>query len=198
MATEFVLPFNFRLPADTDSKENESKGGQNAISRNRLDEIEVIGYGAILNEYAGSQKNEGRCYRVTIMKKITNPDMPYYVDGVLTDREEIESIRPSSIESWNVLGPIDGYPEGRNKIILKKHTKTVHVNEVEVNDVKLIVGPCNEKDCDDLANMQAFRVDGKLVTQRMLINANDIESCDNFPPSKEFPYGLCEIKLKKK
>ncbi len=64
-------------------------------------------------------------------------------------------------------------------------------------EAKLVVGPSNEKDCD-AREVQAFRVDGKLLTESMTIDMSDIESYKNYPPSAEFPGGLCDIKLKKK
>lgn len=62
---------------------------------------------------------------------------------------------------------------------------------------KLVVEPSNENDCD-VRDLQAFRVDGKLLTQGMAIDMSDIESYRNYPPSEEFPGGWCDIKLKKK
>ncbi|MDE5813452.1 MAG: M56 family metallopeptidase [Muribaculaceae bacterium] len=69
---------------------------------------------------------------------------------------------------------------------------------LKVDNVQLIVGPCCDEDCDAADNMETFRVDGKVLSQRMSINANDIESIENIPASEEFPNGLCDIKLKKK
>ncbi len=62
---------------------------------------------------------------------------------------------------------------------------------------KLIIGPSSEKDCE-AQEMQAFRVDGKILTESMTVDMRDIESYEILPPSKEFPGGLCDIKLKKK
>lgn len=63
-------------------------------------------------------------------------------------------------------------------------------------EAKLMVGP-HDKDCE-VAEIQAIRVDGKLLTEDMTIDFNDIETYETFPPSEEFPGGLCDIKLKKK
>ena len=63
-------------------------------------------------------------------------------------------------------------------------------------EAKLMVGP-HEKDCEG-SEIQAIRVDGKLLTEDMTIDFNDIETYETFPPSEEFPGGLCDIKLKKK
>ncbi len=61
---------------------------------------------------------------------------------------------------------------------------------------KLVVG---QYDNDTDANaIQAVRVDGKLLTEGMSIDFNDIETYKAFPPSEEFPGGLLDIKLKKK
>lgn len=67
----------------------------------------------------------------------------------------------------------------------------------ENGSAKLVVGPSGEKDCD-VRDMQAFRVDGKLLTESMTLDLSDIESYKTFSPSEEFPGGLCDIKLKKK
>ncbi len=67
----------------------------------------------------------------------------------------------------------------------------------ENGSAKLVVGPSEEKECD-VGDTQAFRVDGKLLTESMTIDMSDIESYKVFPPSEEFPGGLCDIKLKKK
>ncbi|MDE6521330.1 MAG: M56 family metallopeptidase [Muribaculaceae bacterium] len=61
---------------------------------------------------------------------------------------------------------------------------------------KLMVGP-RDKDCE-AADIQAIRVDGKLLTGDMTIDLSDIETSETFPPSEEFPGGLWDIKLKKK
>ena len=61
---------------------------------------------------------------------------------------------------------------------------------------KLMVGP-HDKDCE-VAEIQAIRVDGKLLTEDMTIDLSDIETSETFPPSEEFPGGLWNIKLKKK
>lgn len=61
---------------------------------------------------------------------------------------------------------------------------------------KLMVGP-HDKDCE-VADIQAIRVDGKLLTGDMTIDLSDIETSETFPPSEEFPGGLWDIKLKKK
>lgn len=67
----------------------------------------------------------------------------------------------------------------------------------ENGSAKLVVGPSGEKDCD-VRDMQALRIDGKLLTESMTLDLSDIESYKTFPPSEEFPGGLCDIKLKKK
>lgn len=67
----------------------------------------------------------------------------------------------------------------------------------ENGSAKLVVGPSDDKECD-VSEMQAYRVDGKLLTECMTIDMSDIESYKIFPPSEEFPGGLCDIKLKKK
>lgn len=61
---------------------------------------------------------------------------------------------------------------------------------------KLLVGP-RDKDCE-VADIQAIRVDGKLLTEGMTIDLSDIETSETYPPSDEFPGGLWDIKLKKK
>ena len=83
---------------------------------------------------------------------------------------------------------------------IKKENPEIQGKEssLKFDNVQLVVGPCDEEDCDAPDDLQVFRVDGKVLSQRMTINANDIESIDNVPPSEEFPKGLCDIKLKKK
>lgn len=61
---------------------------------------------------------------------------------------------------------------------------------------KLMMGP-REKDCE-IADIQAVRVDGKLLTESMIIDLSEIETSETLPPSEEFPGGLWDIKLKKK
>ena len=62
---------------------------------------------------------------------------------------------------------------------------------------KLIVGTSHDKDCE-VKHIQAVRVDGELMTEGMTIDLSDIETYETYPPSEEFPGGLCDIKLKKK
>ena len=81
-------------------------------------------------------------------------------------------------------------------VVKKEKTETQSKDgTLKLDNLQLVVGPCND---DDLDVRVAFRVDGKVLSQSMTINADDIESFENVPPSKEFPNGLCDIRLKKK
>ncbi|MDE7347111.1 MAG: M56 family metallopeptidase [Muribaculaceae bacterium] len=92
------------------------------------------------------------------------------------------------------------YGTVKNSGSVKKEHPEVQGKEDSLNfdKVQLVVGPCSEDDCDSSDHLQIFRVDGKVLSQRMTINADDIESLENIPPCDEFPNGLCDIKLKKK
>lgn len=83
---------------------------------------------------------------------------------------------------------------------VKKEKPDIQGEESSLNfdNLQLVVGPCDEEYCDAPDDLQVFRVDGKVLNRKMSINTEDIESIENIPPSEEFPYGLCEIKLKKK
>ena len=61
---------------------------------------------------------------------------------------------------------------------------------------KLMIGP-HDEDCV-VESIQAVRVDGNLLTESMVIDLSDIATSETFPPSEEFPFGLWDIKLKKK
>ncbi|MDE6017759.1 MAG: hypothetical protein K2G85_02975, partial [Muribaculaceae bacterium] len=111
------------------------------------------------------------------------------------DGDMIKSLDPQTVESIDVRRPSDEYPEGRVDIKLKKQSETLNLKD---RDISLIVGPCNESDCGEADRLPAYRVDGKLLTASMTINANDIDSWEKIPPSEKFPNGLEEIKLKKK
>ncbi len=78
------------------------------------------------------------------------------------------------------------------------HMKQENYIKLNKDDgVKLVIGASADNDCD-VKDPQAFRVDGKLLTQSMTVDMSDIESYKTYPPSKEFPGGLCDIKLKNK
>lgn len=81
-------------------------------------------------------------------------------------------------------------------IKLRKQPETLYLKEKD--NLSLVFGPCKESGCDEADHLPAYRVDGKLLTESMTINAGDIESWEKIPPSKEYPNGLQEIKLKKK
>ncbi|MDE6380287.1 MAG: M56 family metallopeptidase [Muribaculaceae bacterium] len=127
--SEFALPVDFRLPTAPASNVKDSQGEFESFSGSELDELVVVGYGAVRKDNPKAQRQE---------------------------------------------------------------------NTLNFDNVQLVVGPCSEEDCDDSDHLQIFRVDGKVLTQKMKINANDIESIENIPSSEEFPNGLVDIKLKKK
>ncbi len=79
----------------------------------------------------------------------------------------------------------------------KKQANHPYIRFTNNGGAELVVGSSYEKDCN-LQDIQAFRVDGKLLREGMTIDMSDIESYKTYPPSKEFPGGLCDIKLKKK
>lgn len=66
------------------------------------------------------------------------------------------------------------------------------------SNLQLHIGPCNESEHMGDAEAQAYRIDGKLVTERMVINTEDIETMETLPANEEFPNGIVDIKLKKK
>ena len=127
--SEFALPVVFRLPSASDSNDKDSQGEFEHFSENVLDDLVVVGYGAVKKEKAETQGKE---------------------------------------------------------------------STLSIDNVQLVVGPCNDENCDSRDDLQIFRVDGEVLSQSMTINTNDIESIENIPPCKEFPNGLCDIKLKKK
>ncbi len=193
--SEFALPVDFRISSTSYKVSEDGVDEFRGFSGDMLDEIIVVGYGAVKNENGSSQNDEIKRHRTLRLDGDTNQDVPIYIDGVLADGDMIKSLDPQTVKSIDVRRPSDEYPEGRVDIKLKKQSETLILKDTELS---LIVGPCNESDCDEANRLPAYRVNGKLLTASMTINSNDIESWENIPPSEEFPNGLQEIKTKKK
>lgn len=194
--SEFALPVVFRIPSISDKRSEDAMDEFRGFFGNMLDEIIVVGYGAVKREKTASQKNEPRWYKAVAVNEGTNPDAPIYLEGILADRDIIKSLPPESVESIDVRRPSEEYPEGRVDIKLRKQPETLYLKEKD--NLSLVFGPCKESGCDEADHLPAYRVDGKLLTESMTINAGDVESWEKIPPSKEYPNGLQEIKLKKK
>lgn len=152
--------------------------------------VNSLSYSKLKARIAMMQKEKsgiGRRWRALFLA--TAPILAFYLTDIPAVAAGLDNIKDLQL--------ITPFSERGQRVQLQMQTVNGTVAVPDDETVWLIAG--NAIDCQDSDGEArlAVKVDGKLITERTAINFNDIESFVQIAPSKEYPGGLWDIKLKK-
>ncbi len=181
--------------------------------------VNSLNHSKLKNRIAMMQKEKsGRVCRMRVLALAIAPMVAFGVMNLPAVASDLKSLEDVSLvqasvevtdeaeiqkEMKNVTGKkqldevVMGYGKIKKTVVAPpKEDEGEFYEPVKLNgNLKLYVGPCAVAVHNDALN-QAVRVNGKLLTEQIALDTEDIESIETYPPTTEFPGGLIDIRLK--